>query len=128
MNLPTRQWVKEISLLSFVYLIAFMLADIVGGFFVVLASAGNSSSEVPGLFYEGSIFGFCVISLVLIGAIVVPGKIFWLMVRRNKAASGSVNIQEIPIQIILLNLLFLSYGALISFFFVMESIGSAQSH
>ena len=79
MKLPPRFWINQLSFLGFIALIAFLPAHISGEFFAIFAKDNGQASSVAAFTLAGTIFGFSSLSLVLIGAIAIPGELLGLI-------------------------------------------------
>lgn len=79
MKLPARFWVPLLSHLAFVAILAGLLADWVGIFFEALASHSDTPADAARVGDVGTLFGFCILALLLLGALTIPGELFGLI-------------------------------------------------
>jgi len=75
MKLPSSFWINQISLFGFFALISGVLAGIVGDFFVALCQSACPAASEAKLHAIGSILGFSLVLLLLVGAIAIPGEL-----------------------------------------------------
>lgn len=79
MKLPARFWVHLLSHLAFVAILAGLAAGWVGTFFEALAGHSGTPTNGSQLGDVGTVFGFCMLALLLLGALTVTGELFGLI-------------------------------------------------
>ena len=118
MKLPARFWVHLFSHLGFVAIMAALLADWVGVFFEALVSQSHAPADVARVGDVGTVFGFCVLALLLLGALSIPGELSGLVRPYDRKAPYRQEAQVMHRKVLLITIAVLSWAALASVFFI----------
>lgn len=114
MKLPARYWINQFSLLGFMGIIAYLPAGIVGEFFAIAARYHGPSGSEQRLAVMGSVFGFCMVALLLIGVIVIPGEQSGLIRSYKRSHMYYSEAREMSRTVLLISVSILSWVALVS--------------
>lgn len=118
MKLPTRFWVHLFSHLGVVAIMAGLLADWVGVFFRALADHSDTPAIAARVGDVGTVFGFCMLALLLLGALSVPGELSGLVRPYDRKASYRQEAQLMYRKVLLITIAVLSWAALASAFII----------
>ncbi|HHA2859477.1 TPA: hypothetical protein ACOFDH_004547 [Stenotrophomonas maltophilia] len=118
MKLPARFWVHLFSHLGFVGILAGLLAGWVGTFFEALAGHSVTATDGARLGDVGTVFGFCMLALLLLGALTVTGELFGLVRPYERKAPYRHEAQAMYRKVLLIVMAVLSWAALASVFVI----------
>ncbi|HFK2922642.1 TPA: hypothetical protein ACGY72_003860 [Stenotrophomonas maltophilia] len=124
MKLPARFWVHLFSHLGFVAIMAALLADWVGVFFGALVSHSHTPIDAAWVSGVGTVFGFCLLALLLLGALSVPGELSGLVRPYDRKAPYRQEAQVMYRKVLLITIAVLSWVALASAFVIASLLRS----
>jgi hypothetical protein len=124
MKLPARFWVHLFSHLGFVAIMAALLADWVGVFFGALVSHSHTPTDGAWVSGVGTVFGFCVLALLLLGALSVPGELSGLVRPYDRKAPYRQEAQVMYRKVLLITIAVLCWVALASAFVIASLLRS----
>ncbi|KOQ70286.1 hypothetical protein [Stenotrophomonas maltophilia] len=114
MKLPVRFWVHLLSHLALVAILAGLLAGWVGTFFEALAGHSSAATDGARVGDVGTVFGFCMLALLLLGALTVTGELFGLARPYSRDAPYRNEAQAMYRKVLLIAVALLSWGGLAS--------------
>ena len=114
MPLPARFWIKQFSFLGFIGLIAYLPANIVGELFGIVAKHHSPPQNEAALSMLGTIFGFSGLSLLLLGAIAIPGELSGLIRPYKRKDQHFLEGQFMSRKVLLMMVSLLAWIALLS--------------
>lgn len=118
MKLPARFWVHLFSHLGFVAILAGLLAGWVGTFFEALAGHSVTATDGARLGNVGTLFGFCMLALLLLGALTITGELFGLIRPYDRKAPYRHEAQAVYRKVLLVVVAVLSWAGLTAAFVI----------
>ena len=118
MKLPARFWVHLFSHLGFVAILAGLLAGWVGTFFEALAGHSVTATDGARLGNVGTLFGFCMLALLLLGALTITGELFGLIRPYDRKAPYRHEAQAVHRKVLLIVVAVLSWAGLTAAFVI----------
>ncbi len=114
MQVSIKFWSKQLSLLVFIGMIAYLPARISGELFSIVARHYGPPESDVAFSMVGTLFGFCVISLLLIGVIAIPGELSGLIRSYRQADSNVAEARSISRKVLLVAVSVLAWGAFLT--------------
>ncbi|EED38755.1 hypothetical protein SSKA14_1769 [Stenotrophomonas sp. SKA14] len=114
MKMPARFWLSIFCNLGVVAILAGMLASWVGPFFEALASHSDTAINAARVGDVGMVFGFCMLALLLLGALAVPCELFGLNRPYSRNVAYWREAQAMHRKVLLMVMAGLSWAALAS--------------
>ncbi|WP_411850102.1 hypothetical protein ACLB90_14425 [Stenotrophomonas sp. LGBM10] len=114
MKAPVRFWIHLGSQLGIFAILAWLPATMVGAFVTALAGQPALSSSSGPISLVGTVFGFCVITLLFVGAVAVTGELLGLIRFYGRNADDRQEVQPVYRKALLVAVAVLAWGAVIS--------------
>lgn len=114
MQVSIKFWSKQLSLLVFIGMIAYLPARISGELFSIVARHYGPPESDVAFSMVGTLFGFCVISLLLIGVIAIPGELSGLIRSYRQADSNVAEARSISRKVLLVAVSALAWRAFLT--------------
>lgn len=106
------------SHLGFVAILAGLLAGWVGTFFEALAGHSVTATDGARLGNVGTLFGFCMLALLLLGALTITGELFGLIRPYDRKAPYRHEAQAVHRKVLLIVVAVLSWAGLTAAFVI----------
>lgn len=113
---PVRFWFHVGASLGVIAIIAGLMASWVGVFVAALANAVDPPIQHARIATVGSLLGFCVIALLLVGALTITVELLGLGRPYDRRAEHRQTAQRLHHKALLVTVAVLAWGALLSLF------------